>query len=582
MPNLYALERAEALRRAEFEERHAEALRRAEFQARISRPSVDPQGWARISKSATTSPVMNVHRTLAGEGYFGVSNARGGFDDDVRDNRDRDRDRDREREAKARRRLSGPSFSMAPVSPTSLSASAGLVTSRSSGHLVDTMSRPHTHAHHAPSWSHPYNSTTRRRRASGGLNSGLPPPQHRHDESPSPISSDSESPPLHMKTRSAPGTSSHRHAPYGPHAAEYHHPHPHHQSQSPPLFGSGSARSDFTWTPSTSPFLGPLRTLNIHSTNPSRAPSPVLLPPPHMALIEEDPGVKVHPSQHHHHHHHHYAHGNNMTSGGIPLTSPHWTKQQQQQRAGAFQPQYSTSPGGSGASSPGVLFARSASSSRAPSPPLWPAPRPASGHQQQHHHRDSDAHSYSHSHSHSHPPPAHPHHHHLAHSVRAAFGMTPINTSSPRSSSTHAPPHTHAHAHAPHNSILHQPHPMSTPHSGVSTPMHLAHHLPVSMPGSRSGSPPIVLPPLKGLGEREREKGNGLGLDSASSSSSATAASFSSTSKVGARQSNGEDSSANGNGKEAGDAPGAGKGEERETLPGFSEFAAASMAQARY
>ncbi|KAL0960792.1 hypothetical protein HGRIS_005812 [Hohenbuehelia grisea] len=33
------------------------------------------------------------------------------------------------------------------------------------------------------------------------------------------------------------------------------------------------------WTPSTSPFLGPLRNLNLQSAGPSRAPSPVLLPP---------------------------------------------------------------------------------------------------------------------------------------------------------------------------------------------------------------------------------------------------------------------------------------------------------------
>ena len=37
--------------------------------------------------------------------------------------------------------------------------------------------------------------------------------------------------------------------------------------------------------------------------------------------------------------------------------------------------------------------------------------------------------------------------------------------------------------------------PASQPHSGVTTPMALS--LPRSMPGSRSGSPPIKLPPLK-------------------------------------------------------------------------------------
>ncbi|TEB06473.1 hypothetical protein FA13DRAFT_1807010 [Coprinellus micaceus] len=48
MDELYVLERQEALRRAYYEQRHAEALRRAEYQTR----------QLRISKSATTSPVM--------------------------------------------------------------------------------------------------------------------------------------------------------------------------------------------------------------------------------------------------------------------------------------------------------------------------------------------------------------------------------------------------------------------------------------------------------------------------------------------------------------------------------------------
>lgn len=41
-----------------------------------------------------------------------------------------------------------------------------------------------------------------------------------------------------------------------------------------------AARPGAYMTPSTSPFLGGLSTLNIHSTQPSRAPSPILLPPP--------------------------------------------------------------------------------------------------------------------------------------------------------------------------------------------------------------------------------------------------------------------------------------------------------------
>ncbi|KAI0301096.1 hypothetical protein B0F90DRAFT_342368 [Multifurca ochricompacta] len=45
-------------------------------------------------------------------------------------------------------------------------------------------------------------------------------------------------------------------------------------------------------TPSTSPFLGGLSTLNIHSAQPSRAPSPIMLPPP--ATRPVSPGDDFH------------------------------------------------------------------------------------------------------------------------------------------------------------------------------------------------------------------------------------------------------------------------------------------------
>lgn len=45
-------------------------------------------------------------------------------------------------------------------------------------------------------------------------------------------------------------------------------------------------------TPSTSPFLGGLSTLHIHSTQPSRAPSPIMLPPP--ATRPGSPGDDFH------------------------------------------------------------------------------------------------------------------------------------------------------------------------------------------------------------------------------------------------------------------------------------------------
>ncbi|KAF5382667.1 hypothetical protein D9615_002722 [Tricholomella constricta] len=531
MDELYALERQEALRRAEFEARHAEALRRAEFQARLGTgQGVPGQSFGRVSKSATTSPIMSVNRSLAGEsGYFGVSNERGGFNGRGQDEEltGHEHDRDAEMAIKAKRRLSGPAFSMTATVHDGGSSSR-LVTSRSSGHLVDTMSRSGV-THHVPTWSHPYHNSNlhhhRRRPSANG--------PHGHDESPSPISSDSESPPLHMKTRPYTAQPSYRQPqPHGP--QHVHPPHPEypshiqpyaHMSQSPLLFSSG--RAEFTFTPSTSPFLGPLRTLNIHSANVSRAPSPVLLPPPHMTLmtpVDETSSTTDGSPQHSH-----PSWGKQRrTDGGSGLTFPHYP--------------------GSGTSSPGVLFARSmgpasASSSRAPSPPHWPGSRPSTAH----------LHSASIEH-----PGAPPHHPHLAHSVRAAFGMTPINLSAPTPRSplrgtTPLPTTVNTPSPIAQSHFMHM-HTMSQPHSGVSTPMHFANHLPLSMPGSRSGSPPITLPPLKMLGLNTGLDGEPgvAGLKDAGD-------------PMGKR-----DSSA--------DAP----PREKVELPGFSEFEAAARAQSRY
>lgn len=123
----------------------------------------------------------------------------------------------------------------------------------------------HQHAHHP--YAHPN---------AGHHNHTLlvHPPQkrdheHETEESPSPTSTDSESlPQMPGSTptypRSPPGHSSHVRHPY----PTYH---------QPP--GAESA----PYTPSTSPFLGGIRQLGIHSSTPSRVPSPVLLPPPSLA-----------------------------------------------------------------------------------------------------------------------------------------------------------------------------------------------------------------------------------------------------------------------------------------------------------
>jgi len=74
-------------------------------------------------------------------------------------------------------------------------------------------------------------------------------------------------------------------------------------------------------------------------------------------------------------------------------------------------------------------------------------------------------------------------HGHLAHSVRVAFGMTPIVPSSPMS-----------HVQSPSGSgRIHSFTGLTAPTHALSTNLWDLR----SMPASRSGSPPIVLPPLK-------------------------------------------------------------------------------------
>ncbi|KAG6824936.1 hypothetical protein H0H92_005347, partial [Tricholoma furcatifolium] len=433
MDELYALERQEALRRAEYEARHAEALRRAEYQARVSNTT---HGWTRLSKSATTSPIMSAPEPLAPErGTFGLSNERSGFvhQDELHRGAGSGHghdpyEKESEMALKARRRLSGPAFSMTaahpPYEPVPHNEGT-LTTSRSSGQLLSG-------TQHGPAWNQPYSYSrggAHRRTSSAGVP---------YDESPSPMSSDSESPPLHIKTLHP----SHR-APVPAH--------------SPTTFPSSrAAPGEFSFTPSTSPFLGPLRTLNIHSAQPSRAPSPVLLPPPHLNLDSSHS-----PKQ--------------RSAGAVTNSPPHsWGKP----RNGGIM-HYPTSA--SGTSSPGVSFVRgtaSTSSSRAPSPPLWPGSRPSTGVDHHHHHHGVHA-----GHYHHHLPSAHHAHHHLAHSVRAAFGMTPIM-------------HPHGHG-APLSPPPSAGFAVSQPHSGVSTPLSGARVGPLSMPGSRSSSPPITLAPMK-------------------------------------------------------------------------------------
>ncbi|PCH39889.1 hypothetical protein WOLCODRAFT_136541 [Wolfiporia cocos MD-104 SS10] len=429
MEELYALERSEALRRAEYEIRHSEALRRAEYEARHAE-ILSYHG--RLSKSANTTPLTTpfypAQPLSADEGYFGTS-------------RERERVGDEELAgaAKQGRRLSMSSRrEVFPAHP------------HASGHTVDgPHARTHGHGLHGhAAWTHPYHH---------------PPAPHRQrlqaEDSPSPMSSDSDVQPAHspMEVSAA--------HPAMPHPV--HGPPPEHALQSQYV------------TPSTSPFLGGLRTLNIHSSTPSRAPSPIRLPPPTLDSSADEYG---------------HAHESRMRKSSSVAGSPPASGLLAGRKRGSSgdlvayvhgahappgdhlmhsygsssgfhvpythertvvpvpTPQLSSGPSSSGSSprshshSLASHGTSSAGSSRAPSPPYG--------------HRSS----------------AHPHHHHLAHSVRVAFGMTPI----------------HPRTRHPTSALVHPTHAEMPP-----PPDYPGLPSAASVPVSRACSPPIKLPPLK-------------------------------------------------------------------------------------
>ncbi|KAI0771234.1 hypothetical protein BD413DRAFT_65620 [Trametes elegans] len=468
MGELYALERSEALRRAEYEVRHLEALRRAEYEARHA----DIMSYhGRMSKSATTTPLgtpfFGSHFPNGEDGgYFSVSRERdmGPADDEAVPIKH------------ARRRSMGSSkrdfMSLHP---------------QSSGHVVDSphphphsRAHPtHPHAHHAHGhsvWSHPYHHPVANR----------PHLQSGHEDSPSPISSDSDSmhpaqSPLHVSPAVP------HHTVPADHAA--------HHALANGTKVPGSA--EFTFTPSTSPFLGGLRTLNIHSSGPSRAPSPFRLPPPSLdSPIEEyghfyDPrtrkissvagsppsvsvisgrmakrgssGDLVSYAA---------AHGVSADHFAMPPPSFHIPYTSDRTSIASLPtPQLSSGPSSSGSSPRSHAHTLnhetgSSSSSRAPSPPGAHHPR-APGHHPQgaanHHH----------------------HHAHLAHSVRAAFGMTPIHPR-PRA----GPPAAHS------DPTVTPAHFLGSSGTGSGSTVVGAGDA-RSLPTSRASSPPIRLPPLK-------------------------------------------------------------------------------------
>ncbi|KAG1901343.1 uncharacterized protein F5891DRAFT_1187629 [Suillus fuscotomentosus] len=446
MDELYALEREEALRRAEYEARHAEALRRAEYEARNAE-AIYFRGCT--SKSASNSPV---HSTIslkgpAADGYFGVSSTRDwNEDEDIRSS---------DKFMRAKRRMSGPAWQMTPMSqdPRSVPALQS----------YPEAPKPRT------------------------LNSTLHPPAYRHlvthEDSPSPLSSDSDTHAAqHPQSR-----------PTYPGPAEF----------SPP---SGIKATEFTFTPSTSPFLGPLRTLNLHSTNPSRAPSPISLPPVDVPISPIDEPIR--------------QRSRRSSIVSSPPTRGTFFPASRKQGSGSFEPipHVKTYPGQLSLAAQAQASERalhnlptpqlsSGPSSSGSSPGSSTYPLVGSGMYSSKPVFESSTMTTSPSGSRPNSPP-HPHTNpHLAYSVRMAFGMTPINASHPPRNTSW--PNSH---HLGMNGGMGMG--LGLKNKARSTTNVFASS---SVPTSRSNSPPITLPPLnigasESVGDREKGEGDGEGL----------------------------------------------------------------------
>ncbi|KAI0286169.1 hypothetical protein BC826DRAFT_972820 [Russula brevipes] len=367
---LFALEREEALRRAEYEAKHSEILRRVEHAARHAEIL---QNFGRLSKSAATSPVATP--------YLSSSSAtREYFDPEIED----------DSMLYSHRRASGGwTNDLLPHS-------------YGTDHTGDGERRRRT----------PTTWTSHTQSAPYSQPSVFAPP----DDSPSPRSTDDDLP--------------------------------------TPAQLSAPARTTAAYvTPSTSPFLGGLSTLHIHSTQPSRAPSPILLPPP--ATRPGSPGDDFHrrrgvpdspPTS--------FSIGRKRRSSGDyePYSAPAFQHTFSHQRGypangnhSASHHSYLSSP--HGLTTPALSSGPSSSGSSPSSHPQSRAPSPTHSHPGHH------SQSY---HSHSSP--------FLAHSVRAAFGMTPIHSTAPL-------PQVH--------------HQLAVGSAGA------------SVPASRASSPPIKLAPLR-------------------------------------------------------------------------------------
>ncbi|KAG2010151.1 STE-12 alpha [Coprinopsis cinerea AmutBmut pab1-1] len=291
MDELYVLERQEALRRAQYEARRAELENRQRL-----------QHYGRLSKSATTSPVMKTHHlnlTPEERNYFGLNNISherdGQFARPVPPPLQLDEDGQK---LQRKRRLS----THAP--PSNWHQQPGhshLLQSRSSGHLVETMMKTgHAYNHSWAGSHHPYLPSHHRRMTNNGQPEDSP--MSSDSELPTPFASTQPNSPL---TSAASTTNTRRIFSLQSTPVSADHSPPYQYSSSIRTTNAEFHSNSAAFTPSTSPFLGPLRTLNIHSANPSRAPSPVLLPPPSFLSsainsklsAERDGGVTIVSSQ---------------------------------------------------------------------------------------------------------------------------------------------------------------------------------------------------------------------------------------------------------------------------------------------
>lgn len=463
MDELYALEREEALRRAEYEARHAEALRRAEYEAR-SAEVIYFRG--RSSKSTTTSPVSTpFHSGLPLKGASNDVGYMGTRDWSVEE----DTGRTSDKFSSTKKKMSGPPWQMTPmaqdVRPILDSSRSAAIPEAANGRI--TTLGPGTPIHPL----HPSHPPVYRHLAT-------------HEDSPSPLSSDSDSTPSHHATQHS------SHASFARSRASY--PVPGASAEVSPQ-GISVVKPEFTFTPSASPFLGPLRTLDLHSTNPSRAPSPILLPLAHGHIQSDAP---VSPIEGHGHRQRSRGSsfvGSSPGSKGIfgptsrkrssgevsqMATLPHVHTYPGQLSLAAQAdrsiyslptPQSSSGPSSNG-SSPGSFTHPLQGGGYSMRPTFETVPMTQS---------PSSSRPASPSHGVSNNGAVPSNGHHLVHSVRLAFGMTPINPSGPPRNTSW--PSTKA------AKLSGSPRANMNSNTVSSA----------SVPVSRSGSPPITLPPLK-------------------------------------------------------------------------------------